>query len=107
MGTVAIGGASDPDGDAVALQITGVTQDEPVTGPGANNAPDAAIGSATSVDLRAERDGSGDGRVYRIAFTGDDHRGGSCAGTAIVGVPHDESGDPATDSGGSYDSTTS
>ena len=27
-------GATDPDGDAVALRVTGVTQDEPLTGPG-------------------------------------------------------------------------
>ena len=29
---VAVGGATDPDGDPVTLEITGVTQDEPVTG---------------------------------------------------------------------------
>jgi len=34
--------------------------------------------------------GLGDGRVYRIAFTASDTQGGSCSGTAKVGVPHDE-----------------
>jgi hypothetical protein len=40
------------------------------------------------VDLRAERDGTGDGRVYRIAFGGDDGRGGFCNAVKNVGVPH-------------------
>ena len=30
--TVTVSGATDPDGDPVAITITGVTQDEPVNG---------------------------------------------------------------------------
>jgi Tol biopolymer transport system component len=77
---VALAGATDIDGDAVTLTVTGVTQDEPTGG-----APDAAPGSAPNrVQLRAERDGNG--RVYRVAFEASDGRGGTCAGTAEVGV---------------------
>ena len=76
------------------LTITGVTQDEPLNGLGdGDTSPDAAVGPASNkVKLRAERSGLGDGRVYRIAFTGSDGLGGTCAGVATVGVPHDQGG---------------
>ena len=80
--TVTISGGTDPDGDQVDLEITGVTQDEPVTGP-----PDAVATSVPHrVRLRAERDPHGDGRVYRIAFEATDGRGGTCTGFATAGV---------------------
>ena len=79
--TVTISGATDPDGDPVDLEITGVTQDEPV------GAPDAVAGPAPNrVRLRAERDPHRDGRVYRIAFEADDGHGGACTGFATAGV---------------------
>jgi Tol biopolymer transport system component len=79
--TVTLSGATDPDGDAVDLEITGVTQDEPV-------GPRDAISSTqpNRVRLRAERDPHGDGRVYRIAFEVSDGRGGTCTGYATAGV---------------------
>jgi hypothetical protein len=101
---ITLAGGTDADGDTVSLAITGVTQDEPVSGPG-DFSPDAAAGfSAYTVQLRAEREGGGDGRVYRIAFTGDDGNGGACSGVVAVSVPHDSSGSAAVDSGGSFDS---
>jgi Galactose oxidase, central domain len=103
---VTLSGATDPDGDSVTLTITGVTQDEPVDGNGDGDlSPDAAAGSQSNdVQLRSERSGGGDGRVYRIAFTGSDGQGGSCTGTASVGVPRN-TGSPAVDSAPpSYDS---
>lgn len=102
---ITLGGASDADGDAVALTITAVTQDEPVDGKAdGNTSPDAAGIARNSVKIRAERAGTGDGRVYRIAFTGSDGKGGSCQGTATAGVPHDRRGSAAVDSGTSFDS---
>ena len=91
---ITLTGATDPDGNAVVLTITGVTQDEPLNGLGdGDTSPDAAVGPASNkVKLRAERSGLGDGRVYRIAFTGSDGLGGTCAGVATVGVPHDQGG---------------
>ncbi|MGH3105360.1 MAG: hypothetical protein ACRDN6_14815 [Gaiellaceae bacterium] len=88
---VTLSGAADPDGDAVTLTITGVTQDEPLNGVGdGNTSPDAQSGALpNTVHLRAERSGTGDGRVYRISFTGSDGLGGTCSGTVTVGVPHD------------------
>jgi hypothetical protein len=97
--TITLSGATDPDGP-VTLSVTGVTQDEPVGG-----TPDAAAGgSADQVQVRAERDGAGDGRIYRISYTATDADGGTCSGTATVSVAHDNSGAPAVDSGASYDS---
>ena len=86
---VSLGGATDPDGDPVTLTITGVTQDEPLNGLGdGDTSPDAWAGpSSSKVWVRAERAGARDGRVYQISFTGSDGQGGSCSGTAKVGVP--------------------
>ena len=67
---VAINGATDADGDALTLAITSIRQDEPV-GKG-NSAPDGkGVGTATA-ELRAEKLGSGDGRVYHVSFTASD-----------------------------------
>jgi len=100
-------GASDPDDDEVLLAVTGVTQDEPVRekARGHKAGPDAAwvAGRPHKVNLRAERDGRGDGRVYRLAFTATDEHGAECTGTALVGVPHD-SRRRWVDSGAVFDS---
>lgn len=101
-----VGGATDPDGDPVSISITGVTQDEPVNGVAdGNTAPDAFITGSDTVDLRAERAGTGDGRVYTIWYTASDGNGGSCSGSATVGVPHDQgNGSTPIDSGQLYNS---
>jgi uncharacterized repeat protein (TIGR01451 family) len=99
---VTVSGATDIDGDPLTTTITGVTQDEPLTGFGSGQfGPDAewVSGHTDQVKLRAERDGTRNGRVYRIATTVTDGKGGSCTGTALVTVPHDQSGRPAVDSG--------
>jgi hypothetical protein len=104
--TVTVAGATDPDGDAVTITITGVTQDEPVNGIGdGNTSPDAVAGAtAARVQLRAERAGGGDGRVYLIAYTATDPSGASCSGTVTVSVPHDQNGASAVDSTATYNS---
>jgi hypothetical protein len=87
---ITLTGASDPDGDPITLTITGVTQDEPLNGLGdGDTSPDAVL-TGGALQLRAERSGTGDGRVYRIAFTVADDEGASCTGVATVGVPHDQ-----------------
>jgi uncharacterized repeat protein (TIGR01451 family) len=99
---IVLSGAFDPDQDPVALAITGVTQDEPT----AKKEPDAKAGaSGSEVWLRAQREGNGDGRVYRIAFTVSDPHGATCSAVVIVSVPHDiGQGSTAVDSGSSFDS---
>ncbi len=97
---LSLSGATDPDGDQVTLTISGVTQDEPT-----GSSPDAVLGPASNdVSLRPERDGSGDGRVYRIAFKATDGRGGECTGTATVVVPHDHGSAAVNSAPPSYDS---
>ncbi len=107
--TVAIRGVSDPDSDPVTMRVDAITQDEPVNAKGdGDTAPDGfGIGEAQA-QLRAERSGKGNGRVYRIGFTANDGRGGSCTGSVTVGVPHDQ-GRKTTpiDDGQNYDSTAS
>ena len=103
-----ISGVTDADGDPVTLTITGITQDEPVDGAAdGNTSPDATIGAAGAFQVRAERSGQGDGRVYVVAFTATDGQGGECSGALAVGVPHDQGGQPvAIDSAPpSFDST--
>jgi len=104
---VSVVGVTDPDGDPVAIAITSITQDEPLNGGGSGNTcPDATgVGTATA-SLRAEREGSGDGRVYHLSFTGDDGRGGRCTGSVTVCVPHDQGqGRMCVDQGPLVDST--
>lgn len=109
---ITLSGATDPDGDTLTLTITGVTQDEPVNGQGdGDTSPDAASGPMSNqVYIRGERSGKGDGRVYRIAFTVSDDKGGTCSGTGIgdgtvnVSVPRNQSGVAAVDSGEAFNS---
>lgn len=54
--------------------------------------------------MRAERSGTGDGRVYTVYFTSTDARGASCQGSVKVSVPHNQSGFTAVDGGPLYNS---
>jgi len=103
---VTISGVTDPDkGDTVTVKATAVTQDEPINGLGdGDTAPDATISATGAVSVRAERSGTGDGRVYVIAFTATDNHGATCTGTVAVAVPHDQRGAAAVDSGQTYNS---
>jgi len=103
---VSVLGVTDLDGDPVAVTISGITQDEPLNGGGSGNTcPDASgVGTATA-SLRAEREGTGDGRVYHVSFAADDGRGGRCTGTVTVCVPHDQVGQACVDQGPLVDST--
>lgn len=97
---VSLSGATDSDGDALSYEIRSVTQDEPVL-----RGPDAKRGERSNqVWLRAERRGTGDGRLYRIEYLARDGQGNACDGTAKVVVPHDRGHPVALDSGGLFDS---
>ncbi|HEX5494982.1 MAG TPA: thrombospondin type 3 repeat-containing protein [Mycobacteriales bacterium] len=105
---VAVSGATDPDpGDTVSLAIDAVSQDEPVTGTGSGRTgPDGGLTDPMSGSawVRAERDRTGDGRVYRLHVTATDQAGLTCQAVVTVSVPRDRR-HPATDSAAaSYDS---
>lgn len=103
---VGIIGLTDAEGDPLAVTVTAIHQDEPVLGKSSGHTDVDGKGVGTSVAvLRAERDGTGDGRVYHVSYSVDDGHGGSCRGTVQVGVPHDQRGTPAVDQGPLYDST--
>jgi len=104
---VKIQNVDDPDGDPMTIKITGIMQDEPTLQPGSGNTAIDGKGVGTSTaQVRAERAGTGDGRLYEITFQASDSQGASCTGSIFVGVPHDQGQrDLPVDSGRRYDST--
>ena len=100
-------GVTDPDGDDIALQITGITQDEPVNGLGdGDTSPDGFGVGLSKAELRAERSGTGNGRLYEVHFAADDGKGGQCTGSVNVSVPRDKGiNNAAINDGQEYDST--
>ncbi len=104
---VGIDGVTDPDGDPVAITVTGVAQDEPVAAEGDGSTCGDAEGIGTDVALlRSERSGAGDGRVYHVAFRAADPLGAFCLGDVEVCVRHDNgNGAFCGDQGPLFDST--
>lgn len=67
-----------------------VTSNEPVNGVGdGNTSPDWRIVDDHHVQLRAERAGNGNGRIYTITLTCKDDQGRQTVKTTTVRVPHD------------------
>jgi hypothetical protein len=106
MVNIQITGVTDYDGDSTAITVTGITQDEPVNDTGDGNTfPDANGIETDNAQVRAERSGEGDGRVYEIFFTADDGRDGECSGSVSVCVPHDKGkGNECIDNGQDFSS---
>jgi hypothetical protein len=99
-------GASDSCDTSLGVSnvvIEKVTSDEAENGPGSGNTTnDIAIATdCKSVQLRAEREGGGDGRVYTITFKVTDASGRVGRATARVVVLHNP-GEAVTDSGVHY-----
>jgi hypothetical protein len=87
-----------------SVVIVKVTSDE-----GAVSDNDIIIGAnCKSVQLRADRNGNGNGRVYTITFRVKDAAGNTTTLTRQVTVPHDQgNGGAAIDSGVAYTVTSS
>jgi hypothetical protein len=104
---VEILGITDPDGDMVTITVDSIFQDEAVDAKGSDNtAPDGRGLGTSSAEVRAERVGGGNGRVYHIGFSVDDGKGGMCSSEVTVGVPHDQGqGAVPVDEGTLFDST--
>jgi uncharacterized repeat protein (TIGR01451 family) len=81
--------------DDVVIEL--VTSDEPDEGLGdGNTSDDIVIGAdCRSVQLRAERAGTGDGRVYTVTLRVRDSGGAVTRADFEVSVPHSQNGDPA------------
>jgi hypothetical protein len=92
---ISIHGVVDPDGDPITITVTGIQQSEPLDGKGdGSTCPDGVI-VCGAAQVRAERSGQGNGRVYRISFRAEDSHGAACTGTVTVVVPHDHSTAPS------------
>jgi hypothetical protein len=94
----------DPSVNINSVVIASVSSDEPENSVGdGNTLNDIVIApGCKSVQLRAERIGSGNGRVYTITFKVTDGSGNSTTATAKVTVPKSQNGSPAIDDGPSY-----
>jgi probable HAF family extracellular repeat protein len=80
--------ATDDSGEAPACQIVNVVSSEPDNGLGDGDTPDdVVLAGPLSVMLRAERSGTGTGRVYSIEVSCVDGAGNATTATAEVVVP--------------------
>jgi len=84
--------ASDACDADLDCRIVAVTSNEPgpTAGRGAKGGPDHELTGPLQVALRAERLGSGTGRVYTLTVRCRDRAGNASERTAIVRVPHDQ-----------------
>ncbi|HEX7183446.1 MAG TPA: PKD domain-containing protein, partial [Thermoanaerobaculia bacterium] len=72
-----------------ACQLVSVASNEPVDGLGdGDTAPDWIITGAMTANLRAERSGTGTGRIYTLAVSCRDAAGNAASGSTGVAVPH-------------------
>jgi hypothetical protein len=86
--SVVVNDACDPN---PVCTLTGITSSEPPTGGGSGNtSPDFAITGALTASLRAERDGTGPGRIYTLAVQCTDHSGNSSQASTTVTVAHNQ-----------------
>jgi hypothetical protein len=75
-----------------SCRIVSVTSNEPINGPGdGNTTPDYQITGRLTLNLRAERSGSGSGRIYTVGVACTDASGNSSTEAVAVKVPHDKS----------------
>ncbi|MHC4791328.1 MAG: HYR domain-containing protein [Planctomycetota bacterium] len=76
---------------APVCNIVDVTSNEPINGLGdGDTEPDWEITADLTVNLRAERAGSGNGRIYTIYVECTDASGNTATATVEVTVPHDQ-----------------
>jgi len=76
--------------------ILRIESDEAEQAPGSGSTcRDIVLVGPNSAEVRAERIGNADGRVYTITFSATDAAGNVALATCEVEVTHDESGPPA------------
>lgn len=87
-----------------SVVIASVSSDEVENGGGDGNTLNDIViaGDCKSVQLRSERMGGGNGRVYTITLKVTDTEGNVSTATVTVTVPHSQNGAAAVDDGPSY-----
>jgi endo-1,4-beta-xylanase len=85
--------ASDETSGINSVVLTSITSNEKLQSDDIQNAKVNVpiTGSTTSFDLRADRLGHGNGRIYTITFTATDKAGNVVTKSVDVAVPHDQS----------------
>jgi HYR domain len=91
----------DPGVGIGSVVITSVSSDESDNANADGNTINDIVIAADckSVQLRSERKGDGNGRVYTITMQVTDTSGNTSTATVIVTVPHSQNGSPAVDDG--------
>jgi hypothetical protein len=77
------------------VRLVSITSNEPMNGVGDGNTDADIQGVAFGTDdrtfqLRSERSGPGDGRVYTVTYQASDHSGNTTTKTATVTAPHNK-----------------
>ena len=91
--------------DDLTVTFLWATSDEPANDKGDGNTEPDIILDCDRVELRSERQGGSNGRVYTLHYQAVDDSGNAIEDDCIVAVPHDQSGDEAIDDGPAYDVT--
>ncbi len=77
--------------DGASVTLLSVTSNEPDDGLGdGDTANDIVIVDNDTIQLRAERSGTGNGRIYTITYQATNTCGATVTATATVTVPHDQ-----------------
>lgn len=77
------------------VHFTGASSDEPADALGdGSHEPDIVFRDSRVVSLRAERQGTSNGRVYTLGWQARDRAGNLAEGNCLVEVPHDQSRRP-------------
>ena len=85
---VTVHDAVDP---SPTLTLVSVTSNEPDNGKGdGNTTNDILILGDTMFRLRAERSGTGQGRIYTITYRATDASGNSAEASITITVPHNQ-----------------
>ncbi len=88
---VTVEAAFSQTSDVSSITLLSITSNEPDNGQGDGDKPnDIVIVDNDTFDLRAERSGGGNGRIYTITYQATNTCGNTVTTTATVAVPHDQ-----------------
>jgi hypothetical protein len=86
----------------VEVHFTYATSDESVDDNGDGNTDPDVIFGCDAIEVRAERQGGSNGRVYTFGWRAIDDAGNETTGECYAVIAHDQSGDDAIDDGEAY-----